>query len=1036
MSLQKSVVPVQFSGGQDTKTAKQLVLPGKFLLLRNCVRIQGDKVDKRAGFSKLSTETLSPYQSVTSSGPVSTSGLQYGTALARFKNELLMLDSQNFQVFSYSRGANNWISRQESSDQGTMSLLTTGHVESSSIIRNSATQAMPDLCTIGTRSMLVWEDSRGGCGYSIFDNTTNEVIIGDQQSTATGSRPKCLGIGNNFIIMYYDSGSLKQRIVPITALDTLGTETTILNGTMTDNPWDWENYSTYSFFAVNNDVGGLTLGYINLNGDLGDPVQNGLPAPISTANPADRVLTVNVDVDNGRVFVLYQDGGDANLRIISSDDAFFTPHDDLVANIGNVTNITLFPPRNSGSTSMLRFEYETFLDLTSGGHRNRIWLGEIQWTGVGPATNTLYSADHNKEGVGLVVKGINADLHSFTVGAFDSSLQSTYFIYGPGFHNDGDASTICARIAPGVGNGYTKDPDEMLKPGLPKANVLSDGTIMFPVQIKNSLRAVGTTVTSDNVGIEIVRFTFPTPYYSVDTLGDNAHIAGSVLLHYDGTRVFEDNFHVFPEDINESVGSGSSTFPATGNYSYQFTYEWTDGKGQIHRSAPSVLITATLAATTDLVNLEIPTIRTFTNSNRDIKIVIYRSAPNLSTVLYKLASISNDLSVNFVTYTDTNSNGGGLTSREILYTVGGILENIPAPACKVVHKHGNRLFVTGLEDPTLIEYSREWVPQEPVQFNDTLTIRTDELGGSVTTLSTLDDKLIVFKRDRVFTVSGQGPTDSGEQNDFTAPQLISADVGTQEPLSVVITPLGLMFKSLKGIYLLTRSLETRYIGAGVEAYNDLSITSANVLTSKNEVRFTTSDGDCLVYNYFFDQWSTFSNYEAMSAVLDIDDTYLHLKANGTTNRELAGTYNDNGARFSMDIETSWFSFNSIQGFQRVYRISLLGDFLSHHFTQLDIAYNFQDVYNQTVYFDTRSGLSSGTYGDDIYGDESPYGGLGNQVYQWRLKPQRQKCEAMKLRIKDIDSLVPGGGGSFSLVHLAFEVGAKTGVNRQRATKSL
>lgn len=64
-------------------------------------------------------------------------------------------------------------------------------------------------------------------------------------------------------------------------------------------------------------------------------------------------------------------------------------------------------------------------------------------------------------------------------------------------------------------------------------------------------------------------------------------------------------------------------------------------------------------------------------------------------------------------------------------------------------------------------------------------------------------------------------------------------------------PLGIMYKSNKGIYLLNRSLQVDYIGSPVEDYNSQNITSADLIQDKNRRRFLTSSGVTLVYDYYF-----------------------------------------------------------------------------------------------------------------------------------------------------------------------------------------
>jgi len=156
-------------------------------------------------------------------------------------------------------------------------------------------------------------------------------------------------------------------------------------------------------------------------------------------------------------------------------------------------------------------------------------------------------------------------------------------------------------------------------------------------------------------------------------------------------------------------------------------------------------------------------------------------------------------------------------------------------------------------------------------------------------------------------------------------------------------------------------------------------------------------------------------------------------------KEVAGTYADNGVRYSMGIETNWLSFAGLQGFQRIYKTLLLGEFVSHHYTKVSIAYDFESAYNEVIYYNTQTGIyTGGLYGEegDTYGDETPYGGDSSDVYQFRLFPRRQKCQSMKLRIEDIDTIGDAAGGSFKLVSMACEVGRKRGANKLGTSKSI
>jgi hypothetical protein len=236
-----------------------------------------------------------------------------------------------------------------------------------------------------------------------------------------------------------------------------------------------------------------------------------------------------------------------------------------------------------------------------------------------------------------------------------------------------------------------------------------------------------------------------------------------------------------------------------------------------------------------------------------------------------------------------------------------------------------------------------------------------------------------------------------------------------------------MFKSRKGIYLLNRSLGLEYIGAPVEFYNNLNITSAKVVGELNQVRFTTSDGSCLVYNYFVQLWATFTNHEALSAEV-IGNDYYYLRNEEEIFKENRSNFADNSVPIKMLIETGWFSFAKLQGFMRAYKLMLLGDYKSEHNLRVQIGYDFNEAFVQEKIINPTNFIDITPYGGySPYGEppEVPYGGSGN-VYQARVDLAKQKCESFKVLIED-EQAVPGEG--LRLSAMTMEVGSKKGLNK-------
>jgi hypothetical protein len=140
----------------------------------------------------------------------------------------------------------------------------------------------------------------------------------------------------------------------------------------------------------------------------------------------------------------------------------------------------------------------------------------------------------------------------------------------------------------------------------------------------------------------------------------------------------------------------------------------------------------------------------------------------------------------------------------------------------------------------------------------------DEGAGPIVALASMDDKLILFKGDRVFYILGDGPDDTGGNNDYTPPQRIASDCGCLDWRSVVSTHDGVYFMSAQGRKLLTRDLQVVPVTT-VETLDQTYpvTTSAIVHPSTGELRWTQNTDDtssprsgAIVYrNYILECWS-------------------------------------------------------------------------------------------------------------------------------------------------------------------------------------
>lgn len=976
MALLKNKISVPFAAGLETKSdTSQSQLSG-LRVLENVIFDTPKKLLKRNGYSRLETKRLNGNRITT------------GKFLTSFEDELGLMTDTNY--FGYSDSIDKW------SDKGR---VFTAFPESKPILRNNVEQKNTDVVSIEGINVFTFEDSEG-VKVSVVDASNCNFLLSNELISASGVRPMVVNISNIAYIFYIDGTDLKFRKINILFPQTIEAEQTFTNDIDAVNLYDCVTIEDRIFVAYQSSATGgvLRAAYI----DSGDVLSSFITF---TGESATNSISTAADSSN-RFLIAYADASElkATVRSFTLAGELLAPS--VIEAVANISNVTVVEE----TTENYRFFYE----ITAASVKDHFVR-----TNTIAIDSTLGTSSVLVRSAGLASKGFRfGDLAYVTV-VHQSTLQSTYFVLDSN-------GTIVTRFSSSLGGDI---PTENV---ISKVNSLGDSKFVLASQIK------GRTVIDDDqffslLGVNSTELDFDLddPFQN-EVLGRNLHIAGGIPMMYDGEVVVEHGFHIFPEDLSAGSTSTVGGSMGDGEYQYAAVYAWTDNKGLIHRSAPSIGLSVTLsgATATQQQDIVVPTLRLTQKEN--VIIELYRTEA-AGTVFYKVTDVAspqnNDKTIDTITINDTTSDAD-LIDNEILYTTGGILDNIAAPSSSIIESFSDRIFLAGLEEGNTLQYSKIRFEGAPVEFNDILTIAVNSKGGDITALKAMDEKLIIFKESAIFYLSGDGPNNAGQQDTFIKPELVSSDIGCININSVVLTPSGLMFKSRKGIYLLTRQLQLTYIGANVEEFNDLKVSSAVVIPEENQVRFTTEDGDALVFNYFVSQWATFTNHKALSAVA-INFDYYYLRLDGTIYQEDTDSFTDNGTAINMKLRTGWVSFAGVQGFQRVYKLLLLGEYKSPHKIRVRVAYDFREAFVQEVTADINSFTDNTRYGDySPYGEPTdvPYGSNGNQ-HQIRVDLKRQKCQSIRIQIEEIQNDEQNFGEGLRLSNIMFEVGEKRGVNK-------
>lgn len=968
MALGKSKVSIPLAEGIDTKVDPNQRPIGTLERLENAVFDEPGRLKKRSGYSKLETTLLSG------------SDISDIQRITRFSSELCAFDKTT--LYSYSDSVNRWASK------GTVSNI---FPTSKSIVRNTYEQSNVDSLHVSGLDIYAWEDGRGGIRVSIIDRSTGNSVVVDEEITSSGIKPRVQSIFNDIYFLYVDGTSIKYRKVSTAKPSTIAAEVTAINGdvNVTNKIYDATSIDEKIFLCWNSTGATLKIATISEDETVSAAQEEAGESP---------TVAIGLSSDSSsRLLISYYDGSDVKVIVRSYSLTANLVAATSIETIANIKNVTI----SQETYGNYRVLYE---QSAAASYNHLIKSNTIDLAAsVGTPTTFIKSC-------GLASKILLFESVLYVAVIHESALQSTMFI----LNGDGE---VVSKISPGLSGGLVDEGN------LTKMSSISSTMFLLASQIK------GRTVSEDNtlfslLGVNSTALDFNSEIkYDNAKQGDNLHIAGGMIEAYDGKEVVEHGFHLFPENVTSGGTATTGGSISDGTYQYSAVYTWTDNRGQQHQSAPSIPLSVTLSGGTgtQTQTITIPTLRITEKSN--VVVDLYRTEDS-GTVFYKTTSVSspnfNDKTADTIDIVDTLADSS-LLSNEVLYTTGGVLDNIAAPSASIIEAFGGRIFLAGLEDSNKLQYSKIRTEGKPIEFNDTLTINVSSTGGDITGLATMDEKLVIFKEDAIFYLAGDGPNNLGEQDTFISPELISTDVGCVSQNSVVLMPEGLMFKSKKGIYLLSRSLGVQYIGSPIEDFNDLTVTAATTLEDKNIVVFITN-AEALVYNYFVKKWTLYTNHRGRSAV-SLNGSYHYVRSSGEIYRE-SEDYTDNGSHIKLKLETSWISFAGIQAYQRVYRMLILGDYKSAHKLRIKVAYNFLDAFIQEKLIDTSDFTEDSTYGGDSpYGTGSPYGGSGNQ-YQARVNMEKQKCQSVKVVIEDSQDSDFGEGLQIS--NLLFVVGVKRG----------
>lgn len=1048
--LGKAPLPIQFGGGVDNRTDSKQVPTTKLLDLQNCVFTKLSTLSKRNGHRAFSTQIQS------GGGDIANA-----RGLAERDGEVLLFTDK--RCYSYRPSGDRW------ADAGEVAASTCTTLP---IARTGTYQTQPDVADRNGIRVAAWEDSRGGLWCSVFEAETGRVLLSQFQldSSSSAKNVRCMPVGEVLHVLWTreDLGQIFLAIINPSMPDATPVPAVLTSDLDATKPF----YDAEAAPAGPNGIatrpgiiawaqagGGFRVGYIDASGVLGSAA-TGLPSVVTFTDLLTGPIAVAHNPSDVIVAVAWIGGASVvRARTLSATALTTSRFYDPVSTSTGYTRIAIaWGALGPNGATLLYWAAEVTAarsDLTS-----------VDSGSIDPATLTI-GAVTKLRGHGLVSRawhdgGDSSATASSQGGDVYVMVAHTarFFPYVAALRLSDDSginspsNTIVARLMPGecagslmrvTGSGtraWTQHLPSVTQQDLASTDIHSRShAVCLPYRIQLSSQN-GDQFSEQGLKHAILN---QLPAYRTAQLGRGLYLASAAPMHYDGEVWREADFHCAPDYGYDTAGapvdmSAAVTMVATGSiangtYLYAYWYEAVDAQGELHRGPVSTKLLVTMSGGPRSFSHAIPTCRLTKFAN--VRICVARSqqgatGTDQSIPLYKVTSndvtvtagsnryVLNDPTVDTVTFVD-GLDDASLIKREPLYTNGGVLSNAPSPwAGGVIATGKGRMYWTDPTDPHMVRYSQQADTDTALEAPIDLSLRKDPFGGAVTAIGVMDDTVIPLSETAVWVFGGPGPlanpNAAPEANAFTPIELISTDVGCTQAASVGVTPVGITFKSAKGIMMLTRDRKIVNIGNDVQKYDDQDVTRATLIPTAQRIVYLTSSGRSLMWDYNRDAWSTFTNHEGLDAVL-VDNLYCYLRNDSRVFIETPGIYKDDNSSIPMVIETAWIHFAPyLQGWQKILWAYFLGRFVSAHTLSVRFRLDYNEGYSPAILNDVNANYNPSLYGAGAYG-AGAYGGPGldGSRYQRRIHINR-RCQAISFLISDVEA-TGDFGASFELSEL-------------------
>lgn len=1024
----KALVAFPLTGGLDTRSDPKMIAPPKLAALRDARFGQPGALRKRQGYAEIAP-------------PFGTVFPGAGTTVAIAPRSLAVRG----QELLASDGLRLWSRRVN--DDGALPWFTNPGMRCSPMAIEGTEVGpddgiydctSPDGATVNGITVRAFE-SQGGTLLFVYD-ATGTVLTGPLAlpNAGGGIAPRVLVVGDVICIFFalVSDTTLRMRIIdtvthfPLNANTNPFVDFTIASDLNAANPAYDVAVSEGRILVVYNTSTANTLkfGYVEARGAL-----DGALTTQATAS-APVVCSCTVRASDGLFLLLW--GSDAGTRL---DGRVFSKDGTAVAAAANFSLATTGYRHVTAIWNAAVSRFSVFFEISAAAtYNNFVQRASIGADGVVDLATggiMLHSGLASKP---WSTDGTDGSVHVLLV--HDSLLQGSYFVVN--FYGSlTEGGVVQGALLKGQAGGLITR-----KSCLPQPQLVGSKYVWQGLK-KTRLGKTSTFSARSIVELRIDHSLAP----HAQAFGEVMILPGAQLFQYDGQRVSEVGFHLYPENIAAVSSNAAGALVAGKTYSYRFYFEALGPAGRERSFA--VAFQFTVGGGHNTVTLDVPTLMHTMRMRggglsplQQVLIVGYRTDGDGGNIFYRITDPNptvggdngfeaNVVIANTVTVVDKMSDAVLVTKEPDVFADGSVLEAVSPPAHSLLAAGNNRVFLAGIPGrPNEVWFSKERDTGEPLEFNEVLQLVVDDDGGQpITALTVERETLYVFRESRIYMVGiDLLPDAGGTGGEATTPRLIAQDLGCANPRSLVRIPQGWVFQSARGLYLLAGE-GPQYLGADVERYNSEAVVSACTVPSIHEARFLTANR-CLVFEYLVGQWTEWTIAGLDAVVWQDRFTYLP-SATGAVRSETAGAYKDPGNKgYQMVVQVPPVNLGAKQGYQALRRILVLGELKSAHALRVTLAYNFGGfVEEHQVDAAAVVKAVTGASASPVLGT-SPSDRPATDLYQFEIRPKRHRCQTIEVRIEDVtrDGLAVGEG--FTLREVAYEIALLPGVARIRADK--